>query len=266
MKSSKQKIHPAPPILKHGAKAADACKIIQSASAPKFIPQPLEADEEEATEAMPTADLVTEVACRSSFLAHTIGCEKPESKLKSEVVPSILKDRKKKKVEFSNVVVEVSEAEGQKLREQVVAQETLGVKTWFGVPEVEVAQLRWREPEAQQVATKMALVMVRCVPASEVSQAEIQAACANEQLCGVLLSKFQSAMTESGSEVKLVQWVQAMEGVWSETHHRLRLTEEKLLRDWGPVTKDGDDDMLWAKVSEMLTETCSRRAEGFNPN
>ena len=92
----------------------------------------------------------------------------------------------------SKMVEEVSVAEGQKLREQAVVQEMLCVKTWFGVPEVEVAQLRWREPEAQQVAVKMALMMVRtwCVPASEVSQAEIQAACANEQLCGVLLSNF----------------------------------------------------------------------------
>ena len=111
----------------------------------------------------------------------------------------------------SNVVEEVSVADGQKLREQVVVQDVLGVKTWFGVPEVEVAQLRWREPEAQQVAIKMALMMVRCVPASEVSQVEIQAACVNEQLCGFSLSKFQSAVKESGSEVKLVQWVQAME-------------------------------------------------------
>ena len=69
----------------------------------------------------------------------------------------------------------------------------------------------------------MALMMVRCVPASEVSQAEIQAACANEQLCGFLLSKFQSAVVESGSEVKLVQWVQAMEAVWAETHNRQKL-------------------------------------------
>ena len=86
----RQEIHPAPPILKHSAKAVDSCTIIQSASAPKFVPQPLEADEEVATKVMPTADHVTEVACRSSFLAHTIGCEKPESKLKSEVVSSIL--------------------------------------------------------------------------------------------------------------------------------------------------------------------------------
>ena len=63
LKSSKRKIHPAPPILKHSAKAAGACKIIQSASssAPNFIPQSLEADEEEATGVMPTADLVAEV-------------------------------------------------------------------------------------------------------------------------------------------------------------------------------------------------------------
>ena len=54
---------------------------------------------------------------------------------------------------------------------------------------MEVALLRWRELEAQQVAVKMALMMVRGVPASEVSQAEIQAACANEQPCGFLLSK-----------------------------------------------------------------------------
>ena len=228
---SSQKIHPSPPILKHSAKAADACKIIQSAKALQCIPQPLEADEEAVTKVLPTVDHVTEVACRSSFLTQTIGCEKPESKLKSEVVPSSLTDRKKKKkVKFSNVVEEVSVAEGQKAREQVVVQDTLGVKTWFGVPEVELAQLRWREPEAQQVAVKMALMMVRCVPASEVSQAEIQAACANEQLCGFLLSKFQSAVIESGSEVKLVQWVQAMEAVWAETHNRLGLREEKSLR------------------------------------
>ena len=103
----------------------------------------------------------------------------------------------------------------------------LGVKIWFGVPEVEVAQLRWRGPEAQQVAVKMAvmIMMVRCVPAaaSEVSQAEMQAACANEQLCGFLPSKFQSAVVESGSEVKLVQWVRAMEAAWAETHNRLKL-------------------------------------------
>ena len=49
VKSSKKKIHPAPPILKHSAKAVDACKIIQSANALQFIPQPLEADEEMAT-------------------------------------------------------------------------------------------------------------------------------------------------------------------------------------------------------------------------
>ena len=41
---SSLKIHPAPPILKHSAMAADACKIIQSAKALQFIPQPLEAD------------------------------------------------------------------------------------------------------------------------------------------------------------------------------------------------------------------------------
>ena len=76
----------------------------------------------------------------------------------------------------------------------------------------------------------MALMMVRGVPASEVSQAEIQAACANEQLCGFLLSKFQSAMVESGSAVKLVQWVQAMEAVWAQTHNRPRLQEETSLR------------------------------------
>ena len=46
------------------------------------------------------------------------------------------------------MVEEGSVAEGQKLREQVVVQEILGEKPWFGVPEVEVAQLRWREPEA----------------------------------------------------------------------------------------------------------------------
>ena len=77
-------------------------------------------------------------------------------------------------------------------------------------------------------------------------------------------AKFQSAVVESGSEDTLVQWVQAMEAVWAETHNRLRLQEEKSLRAWGPVTEDGDEDMLWAKVSEMLTETCSR-PEGFNP-
>ena len=71
-------------------------------------------------------------------------------------------------------------------------------------------------------------------------------------------------MVESGSEVKLVQWVQAMEAVWTGTHNRLRLQEEKSLRAWGPMTEDGDEDRLWAKVSEMLTETCSR-PEGFNP-
>ena len=37
--------HP-PPILKHRAKAVDACKKIQSAKALQFIPHPLEADEE----------------------------------------------------------------------------------------------------------------------------------------------------------------------------------------------------------------------------
>ena len=59
-----------------------------------------------------------------------------------------------------------------------------------------------------------------------------------------------------------------MEAVWAETHHRSRLKEleEQSLRAWGPVTEDGNEDRLWAKVSEMLTETCSRRAEGFNPN
>ena len=30
------------------------------------------------------------------------------------------------------------------------------------------------------------------------------------------------------------------------------------------MTEDGDEDRLWAKVREMLTETCSR-PEGFNP-
>ena len=30
------------------------------------------------------------------------------------------------------------------------------------------------------------------------------------------------------------------------------------------MTEDGDEDRLWAKVSEMLTETCSR-PEGSNP-
>ena len=30
------------------------------------------------------------------------------------------------------------------------------------------------------------------------------------------------------------------------------------------MTEDGDEDRLWTKVSEMLTETCSR-PEGFNP-
>ena len=109
------------------------------------------------------------------------------------------------------MVVEESVAEGHNIREQMAAQDALGAKTWFGVPDVEVAQLRWREPEAQQVALKMALMMVRCVPAREVSQAEIQAACANEQLCGVLLSTFKSAVREAGSEDKLVQWVQAMD-------------------------------------------------------
>ena len=94
---SSQKIHPAPPILKHSANAVDACKIIQSAKTLQFIPQPLEADEEVATEVLPTADHVTKVACRSSFLTQTIGCETPESKLKSEVVTSILTDRKNKK-------------------------------------------------------------------------------------------------------------------------------------------------------------------------
>ena len=75
---------------------------------------------------------------------------------------------------------------------------------------------------------KMVLMMVRsqCVPASEVLQAKIQAACANEQLCGGLLSKFESAVREAGSGDKLVQWVQAMEAVWADTHHRLRLKEE----------------------------------------
>ena len=95
---SSLKIHPAPTILKHSAKAVDACIITQSAKALQFIPQPLEADEEVATEVLHTADHVTEVACRSSFLTQTIGCEKPESKLKSEVVPSSLIDRKKKRV------------------------------------------------------------------------------------------------------------------------------------------------------------------------
>ena len=110
---SSQKIHPSPPILKHSAKAADACKIIQSAKALQCISQPLEADEEAVTKVLPTVDHVTEVACRSSFLTQKIGCEKPESKLKSEVVPSILTDRKKKKkVDFSNVVEEASVAEG----------------------------------------------------------------------------------------------------------------------------------------------------------
>ena len=56
-------------------------------------------------------------------------------------------------------------------------------------------------------------------------------------------------------------WIQA---VWADAHHRLRLKEEQLLRVWGPVTDDGDGDRLWAKVSEMLTETCSR-PKGFNP-
>ena len=99
---SSLKIHPAPPNLKHSAKAVDACIITQSAKALQFIPQPLEADEEVVTKVMPTVDHGTEVACRSSFLTQTIGCEKPESKLKSEVVPSILTDRKtKKKVKFN---------------------------------------------------------------------------------------------------------------------------------------------------------------------
>ena len=73
------------------------------------------------------------------------------------MVPSILTDRKKiNYIKLSNVVEEASVAEGQKEREQVVFQETLGVKTWLGVPEVELAQLRWREPEAQQVAVNLA--------------------------------------------------------------------------------------------------------------
>ena len=124
VKSSERKIHSAP-ILKHNAEAAVACKIVQGANAPQFISQPLEEDEDEATEVMPTAELVTEVAiaCRSSFLTQKLGCEKPESKLKSEVVPSNLKVRKKKKVKSSNVVVEESVAEGQNIREQVVAQD-----------------------------------------------------------------------------------------------------------------------------------------------
>ena len=53
---SSLKIHPAPLILKHSAKAADACKITHSAKALPLIPQPLEADEEVATKVMPTAD------------------------------------------------------------------------------------------------------------------------------------------------------------------------------------------------------------------
>ena len=89
---------------------------------------------------MSTTDHVTGVACRSSFLTQTIGCEKPESKLKSEVVTSILTDRKKKKVKRSKMVAmeEVSVAEGQKLREQVVVQEILGVK-----PGLECQRWKW---------------------------------------------------------------------------------------------------------------------------
>ena len=112
---------------------------------------------------------------------------------------------------------------------------------------------RWHEPEAQQVAIQMAaLMMVRCVPASEVSRAEMQAACAKEQLCEVSLSKFQSGMQESGhgSEVRgqchvngvHSWWARAMEAVWTETHHRLRLKEEQLLTAWGLVTEDDDED------------------------
>ena len=97
VKSSERRIHPAL-ILKYSAEAAFACKIVQGASAPQFIPQPLEADDEEVTEVMSTAELVTEIACRSIFLTQKIGCEKPESNLKSEVVPSNLKVRKKKKL------------------------------------------------------------------------------------------------------------------------------------------------------------------------
>ena len=55
-----------------------------------------------------------------------------------------------------------------------------------------------------------------------------------------------------------------MEAVWAETHNRLKLREEESLRAWGPVTEDGDEDRLWVKVREMLTETCSR-PEGFDP-
>ena len=79
-----------------------------------------------------------------------------------------------------------------------------------------MAQLRWHEPEAQQVAIKIALMVVRslrCAPASDVLQAEICAACANEQLCGVLLPKLQSDVTGSGSKAKLAQWAHAMEAV-----------------------------------------------------
>ena len=52
--------------------------------------------------------------------------------------------------------------------------------------------------------------------------------------------------------------------VWADAHHSLRLKDEQLLRVWEPVTEDGDDDRLWAKVSKMLIETCSR-PEGCNP-
>ena len=74
----------------------------------------MEADEEVVTKVMPTVDHVTDVACRSSFLTHTIGCEKPKSKSKSEVVASFLTDRKKKKVKRSKVEEKVGVVEGQK--------------------------------------------------------------------------------------------------------------------------------------------------------
>ena len=60
------------------------------------------------------------------------------------MVPSILTDRKKKKVKSSNVVEEVSVAEGQKLRERVVAQELLGCYSWH-------RRAKTWEPEAQLV-------------------------------------------------------------------------------------------------------------------
>lgn len=60
------------------------------------------------------------------MVIELIGCAKPESKLKSKV---ILTDRKKKKVKRSKLEEKVSVVEGQKLKEQVVVQEKLGVKT-----------------------------------------------------------------------------------------------------------------------------------------